>query len=80
MEILDQIENRIKQAINRIGELQARVEALEEEKIQYEEKLVSLLEQLDQASGEESTQIESQEEPLVHHGFDGHSHMDQPHF
>ena len=79
MEILDQIENRIKQAINRIGELQARVEALEEQKAQYEEKLTSLLEQLDQASGEE-TSVSVESVPAEHHGFDGHQPMDQPHF
>lgn len=53
MEILEQIEGRIKQAMQTIEGLQNRVKELEGEKAQYEEKLSSLLQQMDSVGAEE---------------------------
>ena len=69
MEILDQIESRIKKAMQTIEELQNRVKELEHQKSQYEEKLSSLLSHLDGFGGAEAQHSGSGE----HHGE--HSHF-----
>lgn len=82
MEILDQIEGRIKQAMQTIEELQNRVKELEGEKAQYEEKLSSLLQQMDSVGQEDQADAghngDASNEPM-HGGFDGH-HQEHHHF
>lgn len=46
MEILDQIENKVKSAIATISALQARIKELEDEKAQYQSKLTEMLSDL----------------------------------
>ena len=46
MEILDQIENKVKSAIATISTLQAKVKELEDEKAQYQSKLAEMLNDL----------------------------------
>ena len=46
MEILDQIENKVKSAIATISSLQAKVKELEDEKAQYQSKLAEMLSDL----------------------------------
>ena len=43
MEILDQLQAKVRNAVQKIEELQARVNELEEEKRQNEEKMASLI-------------------------------------
>jgi len=63
MEILEQIETKIEDAIRRITQLQVRVRQLEEEKANYEEQCKSLLRRLeatedDDGEGEEDVEEE----------------------
>ena len=53
MEILDTLQTKVRNAVQKIDELQARVNELEEAKRQYEEKMQSLVREigdLDQSS------------------------------
>jgi FtsZ-binding cell division protein ZapB len=43
MEILDQLQAKVRNAVQKIEELQARVNELEEEKRQNEEKMASMI-------------------------------------
>lgn len=43
MEILDQLQTKVRNAVQKIEELQARVNELEEEKRQNEEKMANLI-------------------------------------
>ena len=59
MEILDQIENKVKSAISTISNLQAKVKELEEEKAQYQTKLKEMLNDLQLVDDEVFDTVES---------------------
>lgn len=78
MEILDQLQEKVRNAVQKIEELQARVTELEEIKRQYEEKMQSLVQEIgnvdsnsqEQGGGETDQASESQsQESLYRHQF-----------
>ncbi len=78
MEILDQLQEKVRNAVQKIEELQARVTELEEIKRQYEEKMQSLVQEIgnvdsssqEQGGGETDQTSESQsQESLYRHQF-----------
>ena len=75
MEILDKLQTKVRNAVQKIEELQARVAELEEIKKQYEEKMASLVKELGDddvpaASGSsEGDQGESSQDGLYRHQF-----------
>lgn len=80
MEILDKLQEKVRNAVQKIEELQARVDELEEIKRQYEEKIASLVSEFgdddtstDSSVSESSSSSEEQEsqpqEGLYRHQF-----------
>ncbi|MDX2471821.1 MAG: cell division protein ZapB [SAR324 cluster bacterium] len=64
MEILDQIENKVKSAIATISSLQARVKELEDEKAQYQSKLTEMLSDLQMVDDEIDEPVTAQTETV----------------
>ncbi len=70
MEILDQLQAKVRNAVQKIEELQAKVKELEDIKLQYEEKMQSLVREIgdlgpsssDSQVTEESNSNDQQEE------------------
>lgn len=70
MEILDTLQTKVRSAVQKIEELQARVKELEEIKSQYEEKMQSLVQEFGDigaaadVDGEESSVVEQPQEDV----------------
>jgi len=56
MEILDQLGDKIKKAVSKIEQLEARVKELEEINRQYEQKMKDLLQEMEPIATVEQTQ------------------------
>ncbi|MBU2513070.1 cell division protein ZapB [bacterium] len=81
MEILDQLQSKVRNAVQKIEELQGRVTELEEIKKQYEDKMASLVQEfgsidsssVDQPGGSDSENGQSEgtqsQESLYRHQY-----------
>ena len=71
MEILDQLQSKVRNAVQKIEELQTRVNELEEIKRQYEEKMASLVKEFGDDEGSSTVETSQENESE-------HSQEDQP--
>lgn len=74
MDILDQLEEKVKGAVDKINSLQDKISKLEEEKLEIEMKMEDMVSKLatietviDGASGEDDSQSTYQDQQTEHH-------------